>query len=89
MPFSSPWSRSPGRTGMSRGLRERPRSGWRRRYGEEVGRRILSLLDQPPPFGYSSWNGRLLAQALGTVSHRQAWRILARHRLSLQRLHSW
>ena len=72
-----------------RGLQDRPRSGRRRRYGQEVERRILALLDQSPPAGYSSWNGRLIAQALGTVSARQVWRALARHRISLQRRHSW
>ena len=71
-----------------RGLQDRPRSGRRRRYGEEVERRILALLDQPPPSGYSGWNGRLIAQALGTVSARQVWRALARHRISLQRRHT-
>src|SRR5215831_1166317 len=40
-----------------RGLQDRPRSGRRRRYGEEVEQRILALLDQPPPSGYSGWNG--------------------------------
>src|SRR6516165_3809922 len=72
-----------------RGLQDRPRSGRRRRYGEEVERRILTLLDQPPPSGYSSWNGRLIARALGAVSARQVWRTLARHRISLQRRHTW
>jgi transposase len=71
------------------GLQDRPRSGRRRRYGEEVERRILVLLDQPPPPGYSSWNGRLIAQTLGAVSARQVWRTLARQRISLERRHSW
>ena len=35
----------------------------------------------------SQW--RRLAQALGGVSARQVWRVLARHRISLQRRHSW
>ena len=71
------------------GLQDRPRSGRRRRYGEEVERRILALLDQPPPPGYASWSGHLIARALGNVSARQVWRALARHRISLQRRHSW
>jgi transposase len=71
------------------GLQDRPRSGRKRRYGEEVEKRILALLDQPPPSGYATWNGPLLARALGTVSARQVWRVLARHRISLQRRHSW
>lgn len=71
------------------GLQDRPRSGRRRRYGEQMERQILALLDQPPPSGYSSWSGRLIAQALGEVSARQVWRVLARHRISLQRRHRW
>jgi transposase len=71
------------------GLQDRPRSGRKRRYGEEVEKRILALLDQPPPSGYATWSGPLIARALGTVSARQVWRVLARHRISLQRRHSW
>src|SRR5215472_9499917 len=71
------------------GLQDRPRPGPRRRYGVEVEGRILKLLDQAPPSGYASWSGGLLAQALGDVSARQVWRVLARHRISLQRRHSW
>src|SRR5215472_10076759 len=71
------------------GLQDRPRPGPRRRYGAEVERRILAQLDQPPPSGYASWSGRLLARALGKVSARQVWRVLARHRISLQRRRSW
>jgi len=71
------------------GLQDRPRPGPRRRYGAEVERRILARLDQPPPSGYASWSGRLIARALGDVSARQVWRVLARHRISLQRRRSW
>jgi transposase len=71
------------------GLQDRPRPGPRRRYGAEVERRILAWLDQPPPSGYASWSGRLIARALGDVSARQVWRVLACHRISLQRRHSW
>lgn len=71
------------------GLQDRPRPGPRRRYGAEVERRILGLLDQPPPSGYATWSGRLIAQTLREVSARQVWRVLARHRISLQRRRSW
>jgi len=71
------------------GLQDRPRPGPLRRYGVGVEGRILNLLDQTPLSGYASWSGRLLAQALGGVSARQVWRVLARHRISLQRRHSW
>ena len=71
------------------GLQDRPRSGRKRRCGEEVERRILALLDQPPPSGYATWSGLSIARALGTVSARQVWRVLARHRISRQRRRSW
>src|SRR5439155_18649957 len=71
------------------GLQDRPRPGPRRRYGAEVERRILARLDQPPPSGYTSWSGRLIARTLGDVSAPTVWRVLARHRISLQRRHSW
>ena len=71
------------------GLQDRPRPGPRQRYGAEVEKRILALLDQPPPSGYASWSGGLIARALGDVSARQVWRVLARQRISLQRRRSW
>jgi transposase len=71
------------------GLQDRPRPGPRRRYGEAAEGHILALLDQAPPSGYATWSGRLVARGLGDVSARQVWRVLARHRISLQRRHSW
>jgi hypothetical protein len=58
-------------------------------YGATAERRVLAKLDAPPPSGYATWNGRLLAQALGDVSSHIAWRVLRRHRLSLERRRSW
>jgi transposase len=71
------------------GLQDRPRPGPQKRYGAEVEKRILALLDQPPPSAYASWSGGLIARALGDVSARQVWRVLARQRISLQRRRSW
>ena len=71
------------------GLQDQPRSGKPRKYGETTERRILATLDEPPPKGYATWNGRLVAEALGDVSDDQVWRVLRRHRISLQRRHSW
>lgn len=76
------------RRGME-GLRDKPRSGRPRRYDATTEQRILAQLDAPPPAGWAGWNGRLLAAALGDVSPRQIWRVLQRHRISLQRRHSW
>ena len=71
------------------GLRDAPRPGKPARYTQETERRVLAMLDQPPPAGYASWNGSLVAQELGDVSADQVWRVLRRHRISLQRRHSW
>jgi integrase len=52
-------------------------------------KRVLALLDEPPPEGHSQWNGSLLAEALTDVSTDQVWRILRRHSIRLQRRRSW
>ncbi len=71
------------------GLVDEQRSGRPQRYGAEVERRVLVTLDEPPPEGYASWNGRLLAQALGDVPADQVWRILRRNGVQLERRRSW
>lgn len=71
------------------GLSDAPRSGSPERYGEETERRILSMLDQPPPSGYSAWSGELLAKALGDVSADYVWRVLREHGIQLMRRRSW
>lgn len=71
------------------GLEDERRSGRRQTYGAEVERRILQKLDEPPPDGYGSWNGRLLAKELGDVPADQVWRILRRNGIQLQRRRSW
>lgn len=70
-------------------LVDAPRPGKARKYGAEVERRILAQLDEPPPDGYSTWNGRLLAKALGDVSADYVWRVLRKHGVHLQRRRSW
>lgn len=71
------------------GLRDAPRSGKPKTYDEVTEKRLLALLDSPPPEGYSQWNGRLLAGALGDVSDDQVWRLLRKHKIQLQRRRSW
>jgi transposase len=71
------------------GLLDAPRAGAKRRYNETTRERILSKLDEPPPGGYASWNGKLLARALGDVSAHQVWRVLRSQRIHLQRRRSW
>ena len=71
------------------GLQDAPRPGRPARYDQHTERRILSKLDEAPPKGYATWNGRLLAEALDDVSARQVWRVLASRGISLQRRRSW
>ncbi len=71
------------------GLADAPRSGKPAKYDETTERRILAQLDQPPPDGYTTWTGGLMAKALGDVSALHVWRVLRRHGIHLQRRRSW
>lgn len=84
----SKWRVRFAREGMA-GLADKPRPGRAKRYDEQVSARLLKLLDKAPPKGYATWNGRLLAQALGDVSRHQVWRVMREHGIQLQRRHSW
>ena len=66
------------------GLADAARSGKPAHYSKSTERRVLSLLDERPPKGYSQWNGNRLAEVLGDVSKTQIWRILRRHDICLQ-----
>jgi transposase len=84
----SKWRTRFSRRGIE-GLRDATREGAPCRYGKDTERRILEILDETPPKGYSSWTGSLVAQRLGDVSKHQVWRVLNRHEIQLQRRHSW
>lgn len=71
------------------GLSDAPRPGKPAKYDETTERRILAQLDQPPPEGYTTWTGQLVARALGDVSALQVWRVLRKHGIHLQRRRSW
>lgn len=71
------------------GLSDAARSGKPAKYDRTTEKQVLSLLDEPPPKGYSQWNGNRLAEALPGVSSHQVWRILRRHDICLQRRRSW
>ncbi len=71
------------------GLSDSARSGRPRLYSDDATSRILEMLDQPPPAGFSQWNSRLLAGALSDVSVNQVWRVLREQRIQLQRKRSW
>jgi transposase len=71
------------------GLSDAARPGKPAHYDKTTERRVLCLLDEGPPKGYSQWNGNRLAEVLGDVSKAQVWRILRRHDICLQRKRSW
>ena len=71
------------------GLQDRPRGGKKPIYGKATNRRILALLDQPPPHGYARWTGPLLAKALGDVDVQYVWRFLREHKIDLAARKSW
>lgn len=71
------------------GLADAPRPGKAPKYGRDTERRILEQLDAPPPAGYTTWTGGLVAEALGDVSAHQVWRVLRRQGIHLQRRRSW
>jgi len=84
----SSWRGRFAREGLA-GLAEKPRPGPTPKYGEESGRRIMALLDRPPPRGYARWTGPLIAQALGDVHEQQVWRFLRTHKIDLAGRKSW
>ncbi len=49
------------------GLKDKPRPGKQPIYTKATDKRILRLLDKPPPEGFARWTGPLLAAALGNV----------------------
>lgn len=71
------------------GLSDGPRGGSLQKYDEVTEKRILTTLDNPPPEGYATWSGKLLAKTLGDVSDDQVWRVLRKHGIHLQRRRSW
>lgn len=71
------------------GLQDAVRPGRPPTYDTDTEMRILTVLDEKPPDGYATWNGPLIAKALGDVSVHQVWRVLRRHGISLQRRRSW
>lgn len=84
----STWRVRFARQGLA-GLRDERRAGRPLTYGPEAERRVLEKLDEPAPEGFSVWNGRLLAKALGDIPAHQVWAILQKHGIQLQRRRSW
>ena len=71
-----------------KGLRDSPRPGAQRRYDEAFRNRVLATLEQAPPRGQASWDGRSVARAVHGSVH-AVWRVLRREGICLQRQRSW
>jgi transposase len=71
------------------GLDETGKRGARPIYGPQHGKRILAMLDQPPPVGYGSWTAPLLARALGDIHEQYIWRFLRAQKIKLSGHKSW
>lgn len=71
------------------GLDETGARGAAPKYGNDHDRRILALLDRPPPAGYASWTGPLIARELGDVHEQYVWRFLSAQKIDLSGRKSW
>ena len=58
-------------------------------YGKATDKRILRLLDKPPPKGYARWTGPLLARDLADVDVQYVWRFLRAQKIDLAGRKSW
>lgn len=71
------------------GLDETGARGAEPKYTAEAGRRILAVLDGPPPAGYSRWTAPLIARTLGDVHEQYVWRFLRAQKIDLAGRKSW
>src|ERR1043166_298421 len=71
------------------GLSDKPRPGSVPKYNAATGKRILAVLDRPPPAGYARWTGKLIAAELGDVHEQQVWRVLRAQKIDLAGRKSW
>ena len=71
-----------------KGLRDAPRPGAKRRYDEAFRKKVLAVLEQPPPAGQATWDGPAVARTVGGSVH-AVWRVLRREGICLERQRSW
>jgi transposase len=71
------------------GLDETGARGAEPTYTAETGRRILAVLDKPPPGGHGRWTAPLIAIALGDVHEQYVWRFLRAQKIDLAGRKSW
>lgn len=71
------------------GLSETGERGADAKYGPEHAKRILAMLDRPPPAGYSTWTAPLLARELVDIHEQHIWRFLRAQKIDLSGRKSW
>ena len=71
------------------GLDETGDRGAEAKYTAESGRRILAVLDGPPPPGHGRWTAPLISAALGDVHEQYVWRFLRAQKIDLAGRKSW
>src|SRR6516225_1960083 len=71
------------------GLQDKPRPGKEPIYTMETDKRILALLDKPPPKGFARWTGPLLAVELCDIDVQYVWRFLRNQKIDLKARKSW
>jgi transposase len=71
------------------GFSEVGNRGAEAKYDKETDRRILALLDAPPPKGCANWTGPLIARTLGDVHVQYVWRFLRAQKIDLSGRKSW
>ena len=81
------WRRRFDREGLT-GLADRPRSGKPQRYGADFRKKVLAVLETPPPKGQAGWDGPAVARHLKTSVH-AVWRVLRKEGVCLGRQRSW
>ena len=71
------------------GLDETGNRGAAPKYGAADRKRILAMLDRPPPAGYANWTAPLLARELGDIHEQYIWRFLRAQKIDLSGRKSW
>jgi len=82
------WRGRYAREGLA-GLADRRRRGPKPKYTAATGKRILAVLERPPPAGFGRWTGGLIAADLGDVHEQQVWRFLREQGIDLDGKKSW
>jgi transposase len=70
------------------GIYDIPRSGRPTIINPAFKKAVFKKLEEPPPSGFSQWDGVLLSQELGFSKH-AIWKLLRRERICLARKRSW